>query len=323
MILPQDMTAAERLAVRLSELEERRIQRSIEKPKNSLSNRSSNLGHPCLRYLVLKRTKGTEAEPNTPRMMLLFAEGRMHESDVKRRLEEAGVDLHGAEREMPENAYNVTGHGDVDVRAGGDACGVEIKGLNAQWFGQLNQASDFLCHPSPIVRKYYTQAQLYMYLSDLDSWLWIIKSKQSGALKYIPCKLDLEHVQWALDRAERINRHVAEGTEPEPINDPSVCRDCEFRRRACHPMMDTGKGAAVVNDPFWKQKVQERYQRAEFGKLYNQLDRELKDFFRSRAGSEEGEHHFFCEGQTITVKVGPTRTTVDFHDDEGQEDAEA
>jgi hypothetical protein len=44
----------------------------------------------------------------------------------------------------------------------------------------------------------------------------------------------LDYAESIVKKAEAINKHVKDGTEPDGINDWMICRECDFQH-ICHP----------------------------------------------------------------------------------------
>jgi hypothetical protein len=57
------------------------------------SNRASEMGHPCERYLVYLRTRGNERVLHDVGLQFVFDEGKVHEKAVLRDLEDAGIEV--------------------------------------------------------------------------------------------------------------------------------------------------------------------------------------------------------------------------------------
>jgi hypothetical protein len=211
------------------------------------------LGHPCLRYLVLCRTAGEKAERIDPTTLSLFREGDVHERDVKALLAEMGFDIYGSQRSFPPNSYQISGHIDAAFAESweGEAIevGCEIKSLNPSHWARIHSARDLNDPSLPHwLREWYTQDCIYMFLSDTEHWLFIIKNKITGDWRILPSEIDYEHTQACLDRAERVNRHVDDGSIPQPITDAAVCRRCKFYKRACYPVVEDLPGALIITD---------------------------------------------------------------------------
>jgi CRISPR/Cas system-associated exonuclease Cas4 (RecB family) len=245
------------------------LERETDVPRSHPTNRASELGHPCLRFLVLQRTKGEHGERVDPSTQALFMEGRVHERTVRHVLEETGVKFEGTEASFPPNNYQLTGHVDAlvlqalyqgspeeewtPVRPNLPDClvrhvkvGVEIKSVNPFDYDRLRTWEDFRSSERVFARKWWCQAQLYMFLGDVEEWVFLLKNKQNGEWKTIVVPAVYEDIQALLDRAVEVNRHVKDGTLPSYTDDPSLCRRCRYFGKVCNPSLDYGAGAHVV-----------------------------------------------------------------------------
>src|SRR4030067_2916519 len=79
-------------------------------------------------------------------------------------------------------------------------------------------------------RSYYAQGQLYCFLEDAPFGVFVLKSKQTGILKWIPYELDYAYAEGLLQRVERLQPLVDAGVDPDPIAyDHGVCGGGGFR----------------------------------------------------------------------------------------------
>ena len=86
--------------------------------------------------------------------------------------------------------------------------------------------------------------------------------------------IDYELGEETLKRAEAINRHLAEGTTPEPIDDPFWCNDCPYLH-VCLPPMD-GKEVEILDDDKVAAMLDRMDELKPFVQEYYQIDDELK-----------------------------------------------
>ena len=70
---------------------------------------------------------------------------------------------------------------------------------------------------------------LYMMMDNKERGLFLFKNKSTGELKEIWMDLDYDFAESLVQKAEAINKHVAEGTLPEPMEyDENICGDCGY-----------------------------------------------------------------------------------------------
>ncbi len=285
--------------------------RSLRRPAASYpSNRASDLGHPCTRYLVLTRTQGEDAEPPSPTLQMLFNEGNLHERDLVRWLADF-CDIHvtGSQTSFPPNSYNITGHvdgllgvvGDGHLLDPDDLMVVEMKSLNGSHYPQINTAADMRNTSVWFIRKWYVQIQIYMFLSDRELAIVAIKNKWTGERKGIAVDIDYEYVEGLLERVEAINRHVRKNTLPDYTTDRSVCKRCPFFGRVCDPPME-GEGLLVSTDQLAIERIGRAKELSYAGGEFNALMGWIKDWAKSTAPRDEGEHVIAVGDHFVRVK---------------------
>ena len=226
------------------------------------ANRASELGHSCLRYLVLNRTRWQEKALHDARLQMIFDMGRMVEDAVQQDLREAGIGIIEQQRAFSWAKYQITGSIDMKLaldeglvktycengnlpqeikdnlmaqllwRVNDRATAVvpaEIKSAAPHPFESINTIEDMRHHKYAYMRRYPAQLTLYMLMDNKDIGLFLFKNKSTGELKEIWMKLDYEFAESLVKKAETINKHVAEGTLPDPMEyDDRVCPDCAF-----------------------------------------------------------------------------------------------
>lgn len=236
--------------------------RSREKPKSRATNRASSLGDPCLRRLVLWRTKGEEAREDSDFSLALFNYGGLLEGPVRRLIEDLGFEIDRSQKSFPQNDYNVSGRidGIIHHRRMPVCFVLEIKGLNGVTWKQLNTAEDIREHAKSWVSKYASQGQIYSVLSEIFRWkegdespilgvAYALWNKWTGELKVIPAPLDYKFAEELLDKSLVIEAHVEAKTLPDFIDKPKECESCPFLGRACHPPINfTGDPMQVIDD---------------------------------------------------------------------------
>lgn len=193
-------------------------------------NRASEAGHPCARYLVLARTKWDLRKPHDPTLQLIFDEGNRHEAAVMDDLREAGLDVIEQQRPFSWPDFELTGHIDGKILWNGEAIPIEIKSVSPWTWRGVNSIEDMLDSPKVWLRKYPIQMLLYLLMDEKELGLMLFKNKSTGQLKQIVVPLSpyLDIAEKTLQKLELVNRHVHDGTLPEPINSPDVCLECPF-----------------------------------------------------------------------------------------------
>lgn len=244
------------------------------------SNRASDLGVPCVKYHVLNRTRWQEKSLHDVGLQQVFDMGNEIEKIVLRELEEAGVNVIEQQRSFEWKEYGITGHVDGKIVSdSGDIYPLEIKSCSPYVFKSINSANDLKNGKYGYLRKYPTQLNLYMFMDGKEKAVFLFKDKSSGAIKEIWLDIDYELGEETLKRAEEINKHLAAGTMPEPINNPMWCDNCAFAH-ICLPVqigkeveIDTGELSTML-DRLEELKV--------YVKEYDEIDDQVKELVEGK-----------------------------------------
>lgn len=272
------------------------------------TNRASEAGHACDRYLVLRRTRWQEAALPDVRLQLLFDEGNLQEQAVLRDLAEAGWTVIEQQRDYEWKALQLTGHIDGKVLLDGEAVPIEIKSMAPWIWDAITSMEDFDDAPRPWLRKYPAQMQLYLLLSNSPRGFLILKNKATGQLKELEVALDYEKTEAVLARLERVNEHVKAGTEPPPIvYDEHICGACPFYQRACQPEV-LRTALDWRDDAKLAEKLERREALAPAKREYEQLDKEIKAACRGIEKAVCGE--WLITGKPVTRKAYTVESTT-------------
>lgn len=199
------------------------------------SNRASELGHPCTRYLVYRRTVWQEQELPDLNLTRLFYEGIEQEQLIKKLLRDAGIKIVREQEPFEWKEFNITGHIDGMVEIDGQEIPVEIKGLSPYVFPLVNTEADLYSAKQYWLRNYLAQMTLYLLLTEKEKGFFIFKNKTSGEIKEMECELNYEFGEQLLKKAKFIEDFVARKKLPDRIDRHNVCRDCGFRH-ICLPI---------------------------------------------------------------------------------------
>lgn len=214
------------------------------------TNRASDIGHPCMRYLVFNRTRWQDKLLPEIDLQIIFNEGNTQEDAVKKTLTEAGFILSQQQRGYVEAPQKLTGHLDTFISHLifiPKPIPAEIKGLSAWNWESINSLKDMIDHKAYYVRKYPAQLMTYLYMTGEEEGLFILKNKQSGQIKFIPVELDLEYMESILKKSEEVNRLIDAQETPAGIDDLEVCQGCAFRH-ICFKDQSFGNGIIALND---------------------------------------------------------------------------
>jgi CRISPR/Cas system-associated exonuclease Cas4 (RecB family) len=258
------------------------------------SNRASELGHECERYLVLNRTRWQEKELHDARLQMIFDLGNIFEQQVLSDLREAGFTVLEQQRSFSWGKYQITGSIDCKIAINGYAYPTEIKSAAPGVFATINSINDMRNHKYHYMRKYPAQLTLYLLMDGKDRGLFLFKNKSTGELKEIPMDLDFDFAESLIRKAESINAHVANGTLPDQIEyDENICGDCPYRH-ICLPER-IGTEPEIVNDEGLLDLVQ-RYEELKPGaKEFDEVDKQINEIVKGREKILVGD--YFIEGR--------------------------
>jgi len=264
------------------------------------SNRASELGNECLKYLVLNRTRWEEKTLHDAKLQMIFDMGKMVEESVMQDLREAGFVIVEQQRPFSWAKYQITGSIDCKIAIDGKTYPTEIKSAAPFSFNSINSIEDMKRHKWHYMRKYPAQLTLYLLMDGKDRGLFIFKNKSTGELKEIFLDLDYDFAESLIKKAEAINKHVAEGTLPEPMEySEEICADCPFVH-LCLPDR-IGKEVEIVEDGRLLELLNRYAELKPVAKEYEDVDSQIKKLVEGREKIIVG--NFFIEGKWVDRKV--------------------
>ena len=247
------------------------------------TNRASELGHPCERYLVFKRTRWQDATLHDVGLQFIFDEGNLQERAVISELEDAGFQIIEQQRDYEYKDVQITAHldGKLVMPDGSPPPPLEVKSMSPYIFKTIQTPADLLNPRFPHLQKYIAQLQIYMLLSNTDRAVLIIKDKSSGQLKELWVTLDYGAAEALLQKAQRINRNVDAGIVPDPIPyTEKVCGTCAFLH-ICLP--DVKRDALeILTDSELEDQLKRRSELSPLADEYDDLNELLKEKFKEQ-----------------------------------------
>lgn len=216
------------------------------------TNRASEIGHECEKYLVLNRTRWQEKLMYKVGAQFIFDHGNYIEKEAIDELEAGGNEVIEQQRpfEIEGKGSKITGHIDsrVKVKADGKIYVCEIKGLSPFDWEKLNTVDDFFNSTKPWIKKYPAQLTSYMKGTDTSAGFFYIKNKMAPNMpKEIWMSFDSTYMDELFEKAKRVDDHARNGTLPEPIPFGKACNYCNFSH-ICLPNKDYGEGVEIIND---------------------------------------------------------------------------
>lgn len=246
------------------------------------SNRASSLGHPCERCLVYRRTRWEEAKLPDVKLLYIWDEGNEFERIALRRFAEAGFEITNQQRDYEDKRYGITGHVDSFLNVNGTSYPVEIKSMHQFIWESINSVEDMRNSPKVWTRGYPAQLQLYLYLSEKEEGCFYLMNKSTSEGKDIWMTLDYGYCEQLLQKAERINKHIEAGTEPDRIAyDPDTCDRCEFAH-ICLPPIERRPELLIEMEPAIAEKIEAWSKLKEASGEFGGLDKEIKAYAKER-----------------------------------------
>lgn len=245
----QTASTAERHAERLRADFQREMQ-SRSQVYTARWNNPSQMGHPCLRFLVLRRTKGDQQRPPSWQLQARFMMGTEVGKLAVRFMMEQGWEIRSIERPSEWPEYQISGRPDMEARPPGNGVFLpfEVKSVHPNLMAGVRTLEDVLNHRNWRIRMWPSQLMTYELLDGHEEGVFLPISL-SGLWEPFAVPLDYERAESLLKDCEAVNAHIAAGTEPEPIADPDVCPQCSFfQTPACDITLALAADTQVVTD---------------------------------------------------------------------------
>lgn len=261
------------------------------------SNRASELGHPCERYLVYNRTSWMQKAPHSVETQFLFDHGNWVEKEALQELMDSGFEITESQRALSinGNGENITGHIDLKISNGsGESFPCEIKGLSHWDWIKLYTIDDFFKSEKPWIKKYPAQLMLYMHGTGSRKGVFYIKDKQAPHLpKDIWIDLDASYVDELMKKALRIESHVTNKTLPDRIPYHSkVCGYCAFNI-ICLPDASYGEGVCLSDDKDLEDMLDRSEEISSIASEYEKLKKSINE-------KVTGKPHVLCGKWIVT-----------------------
>jgi len=249
------------------------------KPSPCNTNRASEIGHECLRYLVFCRTKGNERSLHSVESEYIFREGREQEKSVLRLLGDADIEVIEQQRAFDWKEYLITGHIDGKVLHEGELFPLEIKSMASWIFDKTSTLEDMLNSKYYWVRKYPAQLTLYMLMDEKERGLFLLKNKTTGRLKEIIMELDYSYGEGLIQKAEQINKSIFDKVIPEPIKWCDTCEKCGFRHICIQEILR--ESIEFIADPDTEEKIDGWFELKQWHLKWQELDEWRKEHFKN------------------------------------------
>lgn len=264
------------------------------------SNRASEAGHPCTRYLVYNRTRYEEKALPSGELKLIFDLGNDIEERVLKDLKDAGIMVRETQRSFEWKEYQITGSIDAKIYEDGNVYPCEIKSMSPFVFNKVNCIEDMTKGKYVYLTKYPTQLNLYLLMSNCSKGLFILKEKVSGKMKEIWMDIDYDLGEATLKKLEDVNAHIAAGTVPDRCEyNENICGTCAFTH-ICLPER-IGKEVEIIDNDELKEALARWHELKEPKREYDELDSFLKKSLEGKDKLIVGDYYVTGSWREKTV----------------------
>jgi len=262
----------------------------------SNSNRASELGRVCLRYLVYNRTRWEEKKLHGAELQAIFDLGNEFERIIFKDMAEAGLHVIEQQRPFVWRKYNITGRIDGKLLVKGEAIPVEAKSMSPYIFSTVNTVDDIRNHKYAHVRRYLSQITTYELMDGKDMGIFIFKNKVTGQIKDIWVPLDYDLGEKLIQKAETVNKHVKDGTLPEPMEyDHKICDECGFVH-LCMPDVSS-EGVKIIDDDTLIELVDKWWNLKPSATEFDRVNEEVKGLVEGKEKLLVGD--FYIDGKWV------------------------
>ncbi len=197
---------------------------NIDKHEN---NWASTLGHPCLRYLYLKRT-APKLEIISDEKKALFKKGNEIEDGVINEFKRDGFEIIALQKKFELKEYSIVGKIDCILKYKELEYPCEIKSVSDKQWRKIYIYKDFFESEYYYIKMYPIQLQLYLHAIKKDNGFFYLRNKVTSAGRFVKVKYDDNILKSVFDKAKLVNKHVKNNILPNKITDLSICQDCGF-----------------------------------------------------------------------------------------------
>jgi len=247
------------------------------------TNRASEAGHECIRYLVLCRLHNDKKVLHGKELQYIFEEGKLHEQAVLKLLQECGYEIVEQQRPFEWKKFQLSGHIDAKIKINGELWPLEIKTCSPNIFRTIKNISiqDMTKSKFHWIRNYPAQMMLYLLMDGKEKGIILFKNKLTGQLNEKIVYLDYEYTEEILKKLEKVNEYVVKEELP-PVEPKEVCKSCGFAKTMCFPDKEYGPGFEIFTDEELILKLERWKELKESAKEFQELDSELKEIFRGK-----------------------------------------
>lgn len=296
-------------------IQERYLQhmKSLIKVTPTHTNRASEIGHPCERYLYFLRVDWDKRALHSPTLQSIFDIGNLYEEHAITKLKKMGFKIIEQQQFYEWKKYQITGHVDGKMYIEdwmiqeappeiqpllniGHVVPMDVKSMETHIWDRMNTVEDLLKSPKVYHQKYVGQVTVYELCQGEPIGLLLCVNKQTGIPKEIWVPLNYEFGETLVKRAERVNAAIAAKTIPDPIPwSESICGSCAFLSH-CLPEMKR-QPMEILTDPELEDQLKRLAEIKPYSQEFEKLDKTVKAKLKGHEKVLVGD--FVITGKTV------------------------
>lgn len=217
------------------------------------SNNASQLGHDCLRFLTLVRTRGSERTRPDDRSIRRMRRGQLDEERVLRQIGEMGYKVIETQRPFEWPKYQIRGMIDCKLELDGQFYCADVKSVDPRVFALAVKEFGAGKVENKWLKKHVVQVTTYNLMDNKETGALLYYDPVANDIFPTPVVTDYELGEACLKKCECVNGHLSAGTLPEGLNDPDECFRCDLLH-VCAPPIEAPD---VLGDPAVAQELEE------------------------------------------------------------------
>lgn len=242
--------------------------------------RASQIGHPCIRFLVLELLYPEKKSLPSLGLLKVFSLGSVYEKIIKDELENAGFQIIEQQRSFYDDKYHISGMIDFKLVYDHTVYACEVKSMSDYMFNKINSIDDFYDKKYTYLQQYPAQLQIYLYLSNLEHGLFFLKNKENNDTKIIKVDIDYKLVENLLNKAKKIWEFANTKTIPECCDNVNVCTQCPYIQ-FCTPELKEKKKIEFTNNEELINDLKRWDEIKAIAEEWNKLDEKIKDTIKN------------------------------------------
>lgn len=265
------------------------------------TNRASEIGHPCLRYLYNLRANWDKKQPIPFKLKATFREGEALGGLTIVDLIHMGFTPLKTELSLFARDLNLSGTLDAVITIGNQKFPVEIKSCNPHVFSAIDKQEHLACYGKVYTDKWYYQCQAYLLLYGAEELILIFRNKMTGELKDIPIRRDRSAFDDIIFTCDLVNAAIKD-ENPDlcpKAQSEDCCPSCPFNH-LCLPDIVREDGVEVIDDPELEEALALRAKLYDAYKAYKEADDLITKRLRGKTAVICG--NWFIKGKMIKRK---------------------